>query len=84
MYKKEELKKLKMSELREIGKKFGASDTSKSELIEEILLKQTPGKVGELLKKLERFEGDLVETYSLRDEIIENLKRLQSYEIKEG
>jgi len=84
MYKKEELKKLKMSELREIGKKFGASDTSKSELIEEILIKQTPGKVGELLKKLERFEGDLVETYSLRDEIIENLKRLQSYEIKEG
>jgi len=39
-YTKEDLEKLKMSELREIGNKFGASDTKKSELIEEIIEKQ--------------------------------------------
>jgi len=37
---KEELNKKKMSELRKIGEPFGAKDTSKSELIEEIIKKQ--------------------------------------------
>ena len=35
-----ELRKLKMQELREIGKKLGAADTSKEELINEILDKE--------------------------------------------
>jgi hypothetical protein len=37
---KKELEKLKMGELREIGKRVGASDSDKAELIEEILSKE--------------------------------------------
>lgn len=39
-YTREELEKLKMPELRKIGAQFGAKDTDKKELIEELLKAQ--------------------------------------------
>ena len=39
-YNKEDLEGKKMSDLRKIGEPLGARDTSKSELVEEILKKQ--------------------------------------------
>lgn len=74
----------KMSELREIGRPFGAKDTSKEELINEILNKQPKPKgesdTGKIISKLERFEGDFVQTYDLRYEIIEKLRKLKKLE----
>lgn len=39
-YSRDDLEKLKMDELREIGEPLGARDTKKSELIDEIIEKQ--------------------------------------------
>jgi len=88
MYSRAYLESLKMKELREIGKEMEAYDTSKAELIDEILVKQPRPKESteteKLIADLERTERDFVQTYELRPRIIEMLKKLEETEKKEG
>ena len=75
-----------MKELREIGKPMGAYDTSKSELIQEILVKQgnSADDTKKLIDRIIGTKGDLVETYSLRDWILDKLRKLLKLEGKNG
>ena len=83
-YSRGALEIMKMSELREIGNPLGARDSSKSELIDEILSKQPKPKgesdIQKLIDKLVRFEGDIMQTYELRNEILANLGKLKNIE----
>lgn len=87
VYSRAYLETLKMSELRKIGEPIGARDTSKSELIDEILVKQPRTKelsdTQQLISELSQTEGNFVETYELRERILERLKKLKKLELKE-
>lgn len=86
-YSRASLEGLKMKELREIGDPLGASDTKKEELINEILVKQPTthkSEIDKLLEDMNRFEGDMVQTYDLRWKIIEKLNELREIKKTEG
>ena len=70
-----------MKELREIGKPLEAKDTSKNELINEILAKEGDDtETGKLLEMIGMYEGDLVQTYELMPRIKRKLEKLRELE----
>ena len=85
VYSRASLESMKMSQLREIGRPLGASDTSKSELIDEILVKQPREKglteTEKLIRDIKRYKGSAVDTYALRGNILDCLERLRKFEI---
>ncbi len=84
VYSRAALENLKMSELRAIGTPIGASDTSKDELIDEILKKQPKPKgltdTEKLIRDLQVAKGDVMRTYECRDSILVALQRLKDME----
>lgn len=80
-----ELEGMPMAELRKLGAAVGAKDTRKSELIAEIIAKQAgPKETNDLIDQMHLKQGDVVETYKLRDRILERLGKLRALEQGEG
>ncbi len=75
---------MKMQELRAIGTPLGASDTSKDELIDEILKKQPrppgPTETEKLISDLQVAHGDVMSTYGHRERILAALNKLKDME----